>query len=174
MAIPFVAHDSDKRGSLNLGDVVAGSKSIRRLSVFFLILILSGCTGKRPPNHMEELAAISSPFWNGGLPEYAVVDSDVVMGLGGRWVSVRFERRDGFSTTRAEINERIVAAQTENGWSKTTTVNDPLSRVWKQSPDDLMFDRRPRPDEKVHSFYHQRIYLSPDASVVCVYAEVGW
>lgn len=147
------------------------------------LLAGSGChdnspyEGSKSDTRPASGPSIGPQFWKYDLSEYKLVDQDVVHGLGGRWISVQYQQKDGAALTRARIAERIIAALTADGW-KPTPVPPPSkyvqSKIWHHSDKDLGFTRQSRGNEDEHWFFSQYIYISDDAKILCLYCEVGW
>jgi hypothetical protein len=121
-------------------------------------------------------ATIGPQFWLYGLPEYEIAEKDVVSGLGGRWISVRYRKRSHQQITPYEIELRITSALISDGWKKDALPSGRyiLSKIWETSTEDIRFTRGAKPGEPDHWFFAQTVFISPDAEVVCVYCEVGW
>ncbi|MBM4038482.1 MAG: hypothetical protein FJ290_08205 [Planctomycetes bacterium] len=119
--------------------------------------------------------SIGPQFWLYGLPEYEEADHDVLYGLGGRWISIRLRRKPGSSVTRDQLVERISKPLLAAGWSRATPPKKyVLSKMWETAADDLYFSRSAAKGEPSYLFFNQAIYISKDASIVCLYAEAGW
>ncbi len=134
----------------------------------------SSATADTQPS--KEPQSIGPQFWKYDLDEYDRVDHDVMYGLGGRWISLRFRRKPDAMVDRQTLVTRISTALKGDGWSAESLPNHKyvLSRIWETGPDDLYFGRRARDDEPPHWFFNQAIHVSQDAAIVCIYAEVGW
>jgi hypothetical protein len=165
--------------------------------LMLLLLVLTGCgeqcrdtersaprqaqsrarTGSAPGQRGEPAPeSIGPQFWVYDLSEYEQTEHDVLAGLGGRWISVRYTRKPGFSVTRQQLISRIAAALEADGWTREAPPSHKyvLSRIWETASDDLHFRRPARDKEPEYWFFNQTIHVSEDASVVCLYAEVGW
>jgi hypothetical protein len=152
---------------------------MRMIVPIALLLAAIGC--ERPktpgaPTHPAYPKAIGPQFWQYDLSEYERVDLDVVHGLGGRWISVRYKRKAEATVTRYEMVTAIRNALQEDGWSSEPlpSVKYVLSKVWETSPSDLCFGRAARGGEPENWFFTQVIHISRDGRILCVYAEVGW
>jgi hypothetical protein len=96
--------------------------------------------------------------------------------LGGRWISERLIRLPGQNVTREDLVTRISGAMAADGWKRIKIPNPPFpgGTLWDHSREDLSFSRPARGDEPPAWVFNQTIFISPDASVVCIYSEVGW
>ena len=144
-----------------------------------LLLAALGCERRKTPPVATQPTypkAIGPQFWRYDLSEYESVEHDVVYGLGGRWISVRYKRKAEATVTRDEMVSAIWSALQEDGWSSKPlpTVKYVLSKIWETSPSDLCFGRAARAAEPKHWFFNQVIHISQDGKTLCVYAEVGW
>jgi hypothetical protein len=130
----------------------------------------------RPDQTGAEPRSIGPQFWKYDLSEYKQVEHDVMYGLGGRWISLRYELRADGSTNRDEMVARITAALTSDGWVKGALPKGRyvLSQIWETASDDLHFSRDARDGEPEHWFFNQTIHVGKNARVICLYAEVGW
>ena len=120
--------------------------------------------------------SIGPQFFKYDLSDYIQVDTDVVSGLGGRWISVRYQRKPEASVTRDDMVAAIQRALQEDGWSAQTLPAHKyvLSQVWEKSALDLSFGRKAREGEPKNWFFNQVIHISQDGKTLCIYAEVGW
>ena len=157
---------------------------MRRFVAISIIMLATGCGPKSEPpsasgssRHTPVAAkAIGPQFWKYDLKEYSIVTNDVVSGPGGRWISVRYQRRFGETTTREAILSRIAAALQADGWKAEPlpTGRYVLSRMWESSTEDLHFTRRSKRDEPAGWFFAQTVFVSKEADTLAVYCEVGW
>ena len=143
-----------------------------------LLLFALGCDREAEESSQpEEPASIGPQFWKYDLSNYTRVDSDVVYGLGGRWISIRYQRNAGTTVTRDEMASEVDRALLEDGWtakSPPAPERYVLSEIWETSPSDLCYHRDARGEEPEHWFFNQVIHISHDGKLLCIYAEVGW
>lgn len=130
----------------------------------------------KPESGSKEPKSIGPQFWVYDLSAYEIVDHDVVYGLGGRWISVRYRKKPDAVVKRDELVSHITDSLLADGWTTKPSPSVPyvMSTIWQKSNQDIHFTRRPKPDEPEHWFFNQTIHVSEDASVVCLYCEVGW
>ena len=152
---------------------------MRRIIPIALVLVALGCERRKTPAVATQPAypkSIGPQFWKYDLSEYERVEHDVVYGLGGRWISVRYKRKAEAAVTRDEMASAIRSALQEDGWSSKPlpTYKYVLSKIWQTSPSDLCFARAARADDPENSFFTQVIHISQDGKTLCVYAEVAW
>lgn len=157
---------------------------MRQFIAISMLILAAGCGPKVEPRSASsasppptaEPETIGPQFWKYDLKEYSIITNDVVSGLGGRWISVRYQRRPEQSTTREGVVARITAALHADGW-KTEPLparKYVLSKIWETSAEDLHFARRAKPNEPAHWFFAQTLFVSKEADTVAVYCEVGW
>ncbi|MBK8002317.1 MAG: hypothetical protein IPK15_27410 [Verrucomicrobia bacterium] len=110
------------------------------------------------------------------MSEYSIVTEDVSSAPGGRWISVRYQRRHGKTTTRDAVVNRIASALQADGWKTAPLPKGKyvLSKIWETSGEDLHFARRAKPGEPKHWFFAQTVYVSKEADTVAIYCEVSW
>lgn len=174
-------------------------------SKIFIFVILSmlllGCPGKSPdiedPNAtqariwhgypLDENAReslyerwskrLDEQFWPFSLEEYEEQGSetDVVYGLGGRWITLRHLLREGCHVTREEMVQRITQSLEFYEWKQADLPkrNFVISKIYETSRDDLHFTRGKFALESV-MHYAITIHISDDASVLVLYCEAGW
>lgn len=96
------------------------------------------------------------------LDEYYLDKGTIKTLLGGTWTSLRLLRRDGEQTTQSEIVDRISSALLADEWEAMPRPDQPPSygELYEMSDDDLVFKR---------SMQEQIVYISEDASVICIY-----
>ncbi len=146
-------------------------------SLAALLTAAAGCQRRSPsPPPVSITPAIGPQFGKFALNEYAQATNTVTHGLGGRWISERLIRLPGQNVTREDLVTRISGAMDADGWKRTKIPHPPFpgGTLWDHSREDLSFSRPARGDEPPAWFFNQTIFISPDASVVCVYSEVGW
>jgi hypothetical protein len=155
-------------------------RDVKTIIVGFLAMVF-GCNddARQPMDQGKPISAtvesIGPQFWKYDLNGYQRVDHDVVYGLGGRWISVRYLRSKGVSTTKEAVTSQIVASLLQDGWEKAArSENFTVARIWESSPDDFCFKRNARESEGANWFFTQTIHISDDARTICIYAEVGW
>jgi hypothetical protein len=157
---------------------------MRQFIVISLLIVATSCGPKEEP-HSVSIASPSPPaepqtigpqFWKYDLKEYSIVTNDVVSGLGGRWISVRYQRRPEQTTTRESVVSHITTALQADGWKteRLPAGKYVLSKIWETSAEDLHFTRRAKADEPAHWFFVQTLFVSNEADTVAVYCEVGW
>jgi hypothetical protein len=66
--------------------------------------MLQACTNSQQSTKSSEPSSIGPQFWKYDLREYEIAESDVLMGLGGRWISVRYARQDGCIRLKARFS----------------------------------------------------------------------
>lgn len=120
--------------------------------------------------------ALGERFRKYELPEYELVDHDVLYGLGGRWISLRYKLKDGAEAEKESIRQRIADALARNGWQPKTLPSGKYvpSELYETSSTDLYYSRGPFEGDRDHVFYNQAVYISASARVVCCYYEAGW
>ena len=155
--------------------VVLGVVLVKAATVAVDIWVLS----RSVPDDMGSPDPMEPLFLKYDLAEYEVTERDVVRGLGGRLISLRYELKEGAGITREEMADRVVAALTAAGWDRKEGPARPkpvLGKMWPPGGKDLHmhFARGPRDDEPDHYFFAQTIHISDDASVLCAYCEAGW
>ncbi len=150
--------------------------NLRTFSACKISLVLTLCVGlmggcdKNPRPGM-----IGPQFWKYDLSEYKPIDQNVLSGMGGRWISMRYELKDGQTIPRDQIISRITQALEADGWNKEPLPERyVLSTIWETSPQDLCFTRRAREPEPEYWFFSQVIHVSQDGRILCIYYEVGW
>jgi hypothetical protein len=157
---------------------------MRYPQLFAVVVLLNACdqgpavssTSAPNPPRSKEPAAIGPQFWKYELNEYSIVDNDVVSSLGGRWISVRYQRRPEHTSTRAGIVSRIATALQADGWKAAPLPQGKyvLSKIWDTSAEDLHFTRGAKADEPDHWSFAQTVFVSKEADTVAIYCEVGW
>lgn len=158
---------------------------MRQFVALSLLIVMTGCDRKGEPRSLSSSPAspaaapktIGPQFWKYDLDkEYSLVTNDVVSGPGGRWISVRYQRHPGQTTTRQEIVSRITTALQAGGWTPKPPPSGKyvLSKIWETSAEDLHFTRQAKADEPPHWFFAQTVFVSRNAGTVAVYCEVGW
>ena len=131
---------------------------------------------KNKSSTQNEDITIGPQFWKYDVSEYEQEQQNVENGMGGRWISVRYKKKAVSDVSTSDMKKRIETALLEDGWeSKSLSSYHPvMSKTWETAPEDLYFERNARNDEPSHWFFSQRIHVGEDASVLCVYCEVGW
>ncbi len=124
----------------------------------------------------SKLLAIFQPF---DLFDFELDRQDSLTSLGGRWISLRFRRKEGLGVSRTDLLRRLEKSLDLNGWEKPdsgpSTSPYVVSEIFEtDSERDVLFTRGPFPSERSSVFYNLHVYISDDASVVCLYCEVGW
>ena len=119
---------------------------------------------------------IGPQFWKYDMSEYERVDSNVVYGLGGRWISVRYRRKSGEAVNRHDMISRISKALTSDGWTPRSLPGYEyvLSTIWETSEDDIHYTRAPRDDEPETWSFSHIIHVSSTGDNVCLYCQVSW
>lgn len=150
-------------------------------AVLLVLLLAGGCTrcDRRESRGRDAAAArrdsmpVTLPF---ALDEYELVDRDVVRGIGGSWVSLRYEAAAETVPGYAAVRDRVATALEADGWVRDTMPDSPyiLSREYDSSDDDLFYTRGPYPGEQPHVFHKLAVHTSPDARAVCLYVTRGW
>ena len=122
------------------------------------------------------IPSIGQAFAPYELPEYEMDQRDVVSGLGGRWMTIRYTLKSGRTADRDEIRNRAVEALEKAGWKKGTlpSLNYVLSKIFETASDDLYYTHPAHADDPPHWFYNQAVHVSRDAKVVVCYYQVGW
>ena len=165
---------------------------MRILSIIALML-LAGCGKTSAPASMQsetpqqttdakstserkEPKYIGPQFQVYDLSGYELVDGDVLSGLGGRWISARYQRMPGADVSRQQLVAGITSSFGADGWTKKPLPGRKyvLSEVWEKSDQDIHFTRRAKTDEPEHWVFSLTVHVSADADVVCLYCEVGW
>ena len=116
------------------------------------------------------------------MNKYEQVDIDLLRGLGGRWVSARFEIAPSvIPPKRAELVDRVTTAFVENGWEdkpyrerRDGDTRYVLSEMWETGENDLFFSIPPQPGSERRVSYECVVYIADDAGVVCIYTTIGW
>jgi hypothetical protein len=175
---------------------------MRMLVIFVLSVLIVGCSDESPDikkgnatkaedyknalsdEEKKELKyekwsnAIDEQFWPFSLQEYEFQkeEANVVYGLGGRWISVRYLLREGNDITREEIRQRIIRSFEFYEWKRTDLpkVKYVLSTIYETSEDDLCFTRNSFTSNDTTDYYKITIYISDDASVLVLYCEAAW
>lgn len=154
---------------------------MRCLVIISIIALLLGCESRsKQPTASNPVASAPDPFWplfyRYDLTDYSMATSDVIEGLGGRWISVRFQRHPDAWTTRMELVSRITTAMLADGWTQSPLPQRKyvLSKMWETSPEDIHFERKAKADEPSHWLFAETVFISRDANTVAVYCEVGW
>lgn len=165
---------------------------IMRYLIIAAVLIAAGCGREPVPSPKQEESkpsvraaptpersvpkSIGPQFWVYDLSSYAQVDSDVVSGMGGRWISVRYQKKDGADVSRENVMSNIVSSLEGDGWTKKALPGRKyvLSQIWEKSDQDLHFSRGAKEKEPENWFFSQTIHVSTNAETVCLYCEVGW
>lgn len=115
-------------------------------------------------------------FWLFDVSDYNRTDEDVLHGLGGRWISVRYVLHDGVTVNRSDKVAEIVNAFTEDGWTLEELPSEKyvLSEIYETADSDLCFRRPAREGESEHWTFRTIIHVSEGGNVICQYCEVGW
>jgi hypothetical protein len=110
------------------------------------------------------------------VSDYDRTREDVEAGMGGRWISVRYEAKSGIAVDRVAIVSEIVGAFTTDGWTqeKLPTHQYVMSEIYETGADDLYFRRSARNDEPTSWQLANAIHVSTDGRVICTYCEVSW
>lgn len=121
---------------------------------------------------------IDEQFWPFSLDEYQLQekDSDIVYSLGGRWITVRYLLREGYSITRDEMVQRIIRSLKFYEWERTDLPEGKyvLSKIYEKAKDDLHFTRGSFTSNDVVLHYKTTIHISDDAKVLVLYCDAGW
>ena len=133
-------------------------------------------TQTKPAPEWKEPNSIGPQFWVYDLSSYSIADNDVVSGISGRWISVRYRRKSSADISRQDLVANITSSLESDGWTKKPLPSGKymLSQIWEKSGQDLQFTRGAKDHEPAHWFFSQTIHISSDASVICLYCEVGW
>lgn len=94
--------------------------------------------------------SIGPQFWPYDLSEYQRVDSDVLYGMGGRWISIRYQRKDSSAINRDEMVKRISKTLKNEGWSSKTLEIVSLYRT--EGDKKMSENRRGLLEGESHSF----------------------
>jgi hypothetical protein len=156
------------------------------------MLLAAGCTKEPVPapkpetiQSSEQVApkpehrtpkSIGPQFWVYDLSKYDIVDNNVVSGMGGRWISVRYQKKNGAVVSRDDVVNDISSSLEIDGWTKEELPERKyvLSQIWEKAGQDLHFTRGAKDEEPEHWFFSQTIHVSTNAEIVCLYCEVGW
>lgn len=143
-----------------------------------LPLAVLSCDKNSPPAPpaTQPSGSIGPQFQAYDLPEYSLQDKDVVCGLGGRWITLRYLLKSGTTTSPAEIKTRVQRALEREGWQQKPLPGNKyvLSKTFETSPNDLYYAHGPFKSDPVHWFYNQAVHISDDGRTVVCYYEVGW
>ncbi len=161
-----------------------GGRTFRPVAVLSLLLaavvLSSGCK-RRMANSPDSpttnsVATIGPQFWIYDLSEYSLATNSAVSGLGGRWLSARFQRNAGQITTREAMIGRITNALRVDGWTadRITDSRYVMSPIWERSRDDLRYRRPATPNEPPQWFFEQTVHVSNDGATIAIYCTLGW
>ncbi len=148
--------------------------SLHLAAIVAIACLLLGCDSKRDGADRED--SIGPQFWVYDMKEYTRTHHDVLEGLGGRWISVRYEAKDGAKIDRAGKIREIVNAFISDGWKQEPLPKSKyvLSNLYETASDDLYFRRGARGDESQNWRFAKAIHVSADGRIICSYCEVGW
>jgi len=143
------------------------------IALVFLAGSLAGCGSKSDDVKSQ---SIGPQFWLYDVGDYDPTSEDVVEGLGGRWISVRYEAKAATNPDRAAKVEEIIEAFTADGWRQEALPSGDyvLSEIYETSGDDLYFTRSARGTEATEWRLANVIHVSDDGRILCSYCEVGW
>jgi hypothetical protein len=110
------------------------------------------------------------------VTDYERAEQDVMSGLGGRWISVRYEAKEEAAVDRTSKVQEIIEAFLSDGWKREALPTQPyvLSEIYETATDDLYFRRGARGDEPSHWQFTNAIHVSIDGRTICTYCEVIW
>lgn len=146
--------------------------------VALLSLAVLGCEKSPPssPPTTQPAKSIGPQFYAYKLPEYSRQDTDVVYGLGGRWITIRYVLKPDTTISPAEIRARVQTALEQAGWQRKPLPRKKyvLSKIFETSSKDLYYTHSPFEGDPGHWFYNQAVHVSDDGRIVVGYYEVGW
>ncbi len=142
--------------------------------VCLLYLCLPGC--RKETTSKPSSRSIGPQFQSYELPKYAIQEKDVVYGLGGRWITIRYVLKPDASSNPTEVRDRIKTALEQDGWLQKPLPARKyvLSKIYETSPNDLYYAHGPFKDDPQHWFYNQAVHISDEGKVLVCYYEVGW
>ena len=148
------------------------------MAVCLVYLCLPGCRKETPPEppSTQPAGSIGPQFQAYELPEYSLQGKDIVYGLGGRWITLRYVLKPEATCTPAEIRNRIKTALEREGWQQKPLPNRKyvLSKIYETASNDLYYTHGAFEGDPNHWFYNQAVHVSDDGRTVVCYYEVGW
>ncbi len=149
-------------------------KALHFAALFSIACLLLSCDSKHDGSKQE--ASIGPQFWLYDMTDYTRTHLDVLSGLGGRWISVRYQAKVDSKIDRAAKVREIVGAFTSDGWRQEALpkIKYVMSDLYETAADDLYFRRGARGKEIENWQFANAIHVSTDGRIICSYCEVGW
>ena len=119
-------------------------KALHFAALFSIACLLLSCDSKHDGSKQE--ASIGPQFWLYDMTDYTRTHLDVLSGLGGRWISVRYQAKVDSKIDRAAKVREIVGAFTSDGWRQEALpkIKYVMSDLYETAADDLYFRRMPQ------------------------------
>lgn len=146
-------------------------------TVYVLIVhYLPRGNGKSSLDTLREQQETITRFQPYQLSDYTLSQWDVVEGLGGRWISLRYQLNADANADAPGIRARLTDSLAKAGWTPRPLPEGKyvLSRIFETSPGDLSFAHDPFPGDPSYFVYHQMVHVSDDGKVVVCYCEIVW